>query len=322
VRITKAVVPAAGLGTRLYPVTKSQPKEMLPLGTKPTIQRVVEEIVSAGITDILIVTGEGKRAVEDHLDPANGLAGGDTDSPEQHSVIEEAGVRFFYTRQSRPRGLGDAVLHGRQVVGDEHFLVALGDSVIIGREEGALAGRLMDTHLRFSADAVICVQRVSDEATRRYGIVQAAGELAPGVLELSDIVEKPGPEAAPSRLAVTARYTFSPVIFDYLANLEPGHGGEIQLTDAIRAMIIAGRRVLAVPLAEDERRLDVGDFESYSRAFFRMMMTHPTYGASLRSYARSLLSYLEDDAVPDPDLPLAGDATAPTATKEGTVCET
>jgi len=274
---------------------------MLALGTKPTIQRAVEEIVAAGITEVLIVTGEGKHALEDHFDPANGLTPTDTDSPERHPVVEDSTARLYFTRQEKPRGLGDAVLQGREFVGDDDFVVALGDCVIMGQQEGALVSRLMDAHEQFSADGVICVQHVNDEGTCRYGIVKPDEELAPNVIELSDIVEKPGPEAAPSRLAVSARYAFSPAIFDYLADLDPGRGGEIQLTDAIRALIADGKRVLAVLLSSDERRLDVGNFESYGRAFFRSMMTHPTYGAALRDYAGSLLAYLENDNGDDPD---------------------
>ncbi len=300
-RIAKAIVPAAGQGTRLYPVTKSQPKEMLPLGTKPTIQRAVEEIIAAGITNILVVTGQGKHALEDHFDPTDGIAPTDVDSAEYSPVVGEPTTSLYFIRQGEPRGLGDAVLQGRQFVGDEDFVVALGDSVIVGGREGALVSRLIDAHRQFSADGVICVQPVNDEGTCRYGIVEPSAELAPNVIELSDIVEKPGPEAAPSHLAVTARYTFSPAIFEYLAALDPGRGGEIQLTDAIRDMIADGRRVLAVPLSSDEHRLDVGNFESYGRAFFRTMMTHPRYGEALRAYAASLLSYLENESGEDPD---------------------
>ncbi len=302
-RITKAVVPAGGRGTRLYPVTKSQPKEMLPLGTKPTIQGVAEEVVTAGATDILIITGEAKRAVEDHFDPANGLSHSDTPNDGRCPLFDHSVVEFYYTRQGAPRGLGDAIRCGERFVGDDHFIVALGDCIITSPEPAAPLHRMLAAHAEFGAEASILVQIVSHEATSRYGIVAPGPDVNADAFEMSDIVEKPGPQAAPSRFGVCARYVFSPKIFDYLRDLEPGHGSEIQLTDAIRAMIADGHRVLAVPLRAGELRLDVGNFDSYSRAFFRTMLTDETYGEDLRAYTANLLAHLDDPSNPDPDLP-------------------
>lgn len=291
-QLRKAVIPAAGLGTRLYPATKSQPKEMLPLGTKPTIQLVAEEAVGAGMTDLLIVTGRQKRAIEDHFDPADGL------DPEGKcercaELFNTSLVHFFYTRQSSPRGLGDAVAHAAQFAGSDHFVVALGDCVIAGSRRSSLLKRMVAAHVEREAAATIAVQRVSPEATSRYGIVAPRGEWEGDATPLADIVEKPGPDKAPSDMAVCARYVFSPLVFQHLAVTKPGHGGEVQLTDAIRSMIAAGLPVQAVPLTPDEHRLDVGSFESYARAFIHVMLTHPELGPGLREYVGGLL----EDAV-------------------------
>lgn len=288
-QLRKAVIPAAGLGTRLYPATKSQPKEMLPLGTKPTIQLVAEEAVGAGMTDLLIVTGRQKRAIEDHFDPADGL---DPQSKCERcaELFNTSLVHFFYTRQSSPRGLGDAVAHAAQFAGNEHFVVALGDCVIAGSRRSSLLKRMIAAHVEQQAAATIAVQRVSPEATSRYGIVAPSRDWGDGdATPLADIVEKPGPDKAPSDMAVCARYVFSPRIFEHLAVTQPGHGGEVQLTDAIRGMIAAGLPVQAVPLAADEYRLDVGTFESYAKAFIHVMLTHPELGPGLREYVGGLL---------------------------------
>lgn len=290
--IRKAVIPAAGLGTRLYPATKSQPKEMLPLGTRPTIQFVAEELVGAALSQVLIVTGRQKRAIEDHFDPSDGL------SPENKcercaEIFDASRVHFFYTRQSEPRGLGDAVAHAEDFVAGEDFAVALGDCIITSTERSALLRRMVAAHAENQAAATIAVQRVAPEATRKYGIIDPVGEAQGLSVRLKDIVEKPGPDRAPSNLAVCARYVFSPTIFEFLRTTEPGHGGEVQLTDAIRAMVAAGLPVFAVPLAPDEARLDVGDFPSYTRAFMQVMLAHPDHGKDLREFARQLLADLD-----------------------------
>lgn len=291
--MTKAVIPAAGLGTRLYPATKSQPKEMLPLGTRPTIQLVAEELVGAGFREILIVTGRQKRAIEDHFDPGDGIAPDDK-CEDCSQLFDTTAVQFFYTRQSSPRGLGDAVALAAEFIGDANFVVALGDSVIIGPEDSSLLKRVLRAHEDTHASATIAVQRVSPEATSKYGIIAPDGDVTDGPIRLEDIIEKPGPARAPSNLAVCARYAFAPVLFDYLARIAPGHGGEVQLTDAIRAMIADGLPVYAVPLAPDERRLDVGNFLTYAQGFFRMMLSHPEFGAPLQEYAAELLDELSD----------------------------
>jgi UTP--glucose-1-phosphate uridylyltransferase len=275
----------------MYPATKSQPKEMLPLGTKPTIQLVAEELAGADLRQILIVTGRQKRAIEDHFDPGDGLDP-DHKCPRCAELFDTTRVQFFYTRQSSPRGLGDAVFHAHEFTGGDPFVVALGDCVIAGPGRASLLRRMLEAHEANGAAATIAVQTVPLEATSRYGIVAPAGEAQGTAFRLADIVEKPGPERAPSNLAVCARYVFGPAIFEHLAATAPGHGGELQLTDAIRSLIAAGQPVYAVPLVAGEVRLDVGDFGSYSRAFMRTMLTHPDLGPSLQQYARGLLEEL------------------------------
>jgi UTP--glucose-1-phosphate uridylyltransferase len=266
---------------------------MLPLGTRPTIQGVAEELLGASLRDILIVTGRQKRAIEDHFDPSDGLV------PERESsrcaeVFDASLVRFYYTRQSEPKGLGDAVAHASQFAGRDHFVVALGDCLIIGAERSSLLKRMLVVHEERQASATIAVQTVPPEATSKYGIVAPEGDIEGDALKLCDILEKPGPEKAPSDLAVCARYVFSPILFDFLAGAEPGYGGEIQLTDAIRAMILDGRPVYAVPLSSDERRLDVGDFETYAQSFMRVMLADPELGPGLRQYAARLVAELDN----------------------------
>jgi UTP--glucose-1-phosphate uridylyltransferase len=300
VSVVKAVIPAAGRGTRLYPATKSQPKEMLPLGPRPTIQRVAEELVDAGVLQMLIVTGHSKRAIEDHFDPAEGVERAEK-CPACAKVFDNGLVRFFYTRQSEPRGLGDAVLQASDFVGDADFVVALGDSVIVSPESPTLLERLIATHEATNAAATIAVYDAGEQGTRKYGIIAPAAE-SNGGLRITGIVEKPGPQRAPSRLAVCARYCFSPKVFEYLAAVRPGLGGEVQLTDAIQAMISDGLAVYAVPLGPGEFRMDVGDFVSYGRAFIRTMLTHEDFGEPLKKYCQDLLQYLECNDRPDPDL--------------------
>jgi UTP--glucose-1-phosphate uridylyltransferase len=284
VSIRKVVIPAAGLGTRLYPATKSQPKEMLPLGRKPCIQLVAEEMISAGLTEILLVTGQQKRALEDHFDASDGLPPGAA-GPED---LPGRGGTFYFTRQPRRLGLGDAVRQARHFTGAEPFAVALGDAVIEGHGHPTLVERLLQHHQETGSAATIAVQKVAPERLASYGVVAPKVE-AEDAFPISDIVEKPRPEQAPSRFAVTARYVFEPLIYDYIDRTEPGYGGEIQLTDAVRTMVRDGLPVWCVALREDEQRLDIGSFASYAKAFCAIMLEDAEIGQELRQYLRSLL---------------------------------
>jgi UTP--glucose-1-phosphate uridylyltransferase len=292
-QITKAVVPAAGLGTRLLPSTKSQPKEMLPVGRKPAIQYVVEELEAAGLQQLLIITGERKRAIEDHLDA----------DPELVLALEQAGneavledlaylegeARFYFTRQSPPKGLGHAVSLAADFVDGDAFAVALGDSMIAAADPAAPLRAMMAAQEQLQAAAVIAVEVVRPEDTYRYGIVDIGGaEPAAGEpVAVQNIVEKPAVESAPSTLAVSARYVFGPAIFEMLDRTLPGKGGEIQLTDGIRLLIQQGKPVYAWPLTPDQKRYDVGNFESYFRAFIEFALADERYGYLVRKYIKA-----------------------------------
>jgi UTP--glucose-1-phosphate uridylyltransferase len=273
---------------------------MLPLGTTPVIQAVLEELLAAGINQVLIITGRGKESIENHFDPEyNSHSLPEPEHPAL-DVFNRANLRLYYTRQHVPRGLGDAVLHGEDFAGCEDFVVALGDCVILGPKSPSLLQRLVAVHREKRAAATVAVQRVTAEQTRHYGIV--AVEAGSGdALAVRGIVEKPGPEAAPSRWAVSARYAFSPQVFGFLRQLQPGYGGEIQLTDAIAAMIEAGLPVWAVPLGEEEIRLDVGNRLAYGRAFVRTLLSDPEVGAEFQAYLAALLEFWTGRQRQDPD---------------------
>lgn len=299
-RILRAIVPAAGQGTRLLPATRAQAKEMLPLGTKPIIQMVAEELLAAGASSVLIVTGRGKEAINNHFGSANGVDQSPGSQQTSSGVFDPGAMQFFYTRQSTPRGLGDAVLHGEDFVGSEDFVVALGDCAIVGGEPPSLVERLIAAHQGQGAAATLAVQQVSGEQTRRYGVIETTEESG-DLLRVAGIVEKPGPERAPSNWAVAARYVFAPSLFGFLRQVSPGYGGEIQLTDAIQQMIESGLPVWAVPLTRQEIRLDVGNRNSYARAFIRTMLSEAETGAELREYVAQLLDLLSGSSTEDPD---------------------
>lgn len=290
--IDLAVVPVAGQGTRLLPSTKSQPKEMLPVGRKPVVQYVVEELALSGIARLLFVTGPGKTSIENHFDINVELISflretGKEDLLEELD-FERQSLQYFYTRQRRQLGLGHAVLCAQPLVGKQPFVVALGDSIIGLHAQSRIVRRMVEEFERARADAVIAFEDVPREDVVNYGIAKPHGE--PGaVFQLADIVEKPTTSEAPSNMAVAARYVFAPAIFDLLAVTKPGKGGEIQLTDAIRALIAGGGKVLGVRLPADERRFDIGNFESYFQAFFEFALADPKYGEALRRFARKLL---------------------------------
>ena len=269
--IRSAVVPVAGRGTRLLPATRAQPKEMLAVLDKPVIQYVVEELREAGIERVLVVTARGKGSIEDHLD---------TDASE---------IAVLSTRQSFPRGLGDAVLCAEPFAAGGPFVLALGDSIVAEPRSGGLVRRLLDAHETLGAACTVAVQVVAPEDSARRGmVVPVAG--APGAgeaFEVAAVVEKPS--RAPSELAIAARYVLAPAVFDVLRDTPAGHGGEVQVTDAIAALIERGDRVVGVRLTGEEHRHDIGDVEGYARAFLAFALADPRLGASLRDYARELL---------------------------------
>jgi UTP--glucose-1-phosphate uridylyltransferase len=290
--IDLAIVPVAGHGTRLLPSTKSQPKEMLPVGRKPVVQYVVEELALSGIRRVLFVTGPGKTSIENHFDLNAELVALLRETGKEELLeeldFERADVQYFYTRQRRQLGLGHAVLCARPLVGEQPVVLALGDSIIGINAQSDIVRRMVKEFSRTGADAVIAFETVPADEVVNYGIAQPRGS-AGAVFELQDIVEKPGVAEAPSRLAVAARYVFRPSIFEWLARTPPGKGGEIQLTDAIRLLLKNGGTVLGMQLAPGERRFDIGNFDSYFRAFIEFALADPRYGTELRGFVEQLL---------------------------------
>jgi UTP--glucose-1-phosphate uridylyltransferase len=289
-RVRKAVLPAAGLGTRFLPATKAQPKEMLPVVDKPLIQYAVEECVASGIENIVIVTGRGKNAIEDHFDSAPELEDflekhGKKDQAEQVRRISNL-VRFSYTRQKEPLGLGHAVLTARELVGEEPFAVLLGDVIAEGPRP---ATRQLLELYEATGIGAIAVAPVPPEQTVLYGMV--AGEPAPDrkrderLLRVRDVVEKPRAGEAPSNLAVTGRYVLPPEIFDYLERIPPGRGGEIQLTDALR--VLAREKGLWAYVCEG-RFFDAGDKLGFLKATVEIALKNPEFRDDFRAYLRSL----------------------------------
>ena len=292
--VTKAIVPAAGLGTRLLPATKSQPKEMLPVGRKPVVQYVVEELQAAGLGQILIVTGRRKRTIEDHFDPepelVNRLKQAGNDALLADLEYLEGKSRFYYTRQSTPKGLGHAISLGADFAEGDDCVVALGDSIVAAPDPAAPLTAMIEAHQQLNAAAMVAVETVPREETFRYGIVSIDGaEPPPGEpVVMTDIVEKPSVGAAPSTLAVAARYVFGPAVFDALRRTVPDKRGEIQLSDAIKLLIQMGERVYAWRFGTDVHRYDVGNFESYFRTFVDLALADERYGYLVRKHIKKI----------------------------------
>jgi UTP--glucose-1-phosphate uridylyltransferase len=292
--IKKAVIPVAGHGTRLLPATKCQPKEMLPVGRKPVVQYVVEEIESAGLKQVLFVTGRHKRTIEDHFDKDASLLK-ELHQSGRASLIEELkyqeiNVRFYYVRQSEQRGLADAINLSRDFVEGEDFVVALGDTIIKSpRSEANLLTRMMKTHVENKAACTLAIERIPPGEAYRYGIVKIKEEKEPGVFAVDSLVEKPTIQEAPSDLAIAARYVFSPAIFEAIDMTLPDKGGELQITDSISLLIKKGMPVFAVLMGEGEQRYDIGNFESYFRAFVDFALEDEKYGHMLRHYLTRIL---------------------------------
>jgi UTP--glucose-1-phosphate uridylyltransferase len=288
-----AVVPVAGQGTRLLPSTKSQPKEMLPVGRKPVVQYVVEELAHSGIRRLLFVTGPGKTSIENHFDINAELVAFLRETGKEQLLeeldFERQGLEYFYTRQRKQLGLGHAVLCARPLIGEQPFVVALGDSIIGLNAQSRIVQRMIEEFEKSQADAVVAFEEVPREEVVQYGIARPREKEA-DIFRLDDVIEKPSVAEAPSNLAVAARYVFAPAILELLANTPPGKGGEIQLTDAIRALIRNGGKVLGMRLAPDERRFDIGNFQSYFEAFCQFALADARYGPRLREFLKKLLA--------------------------------
>ena len=286
-----AVVPVAGLGTRLLPATKSQPKEMLPVGRKPVVQYVVEELTRVGMKRVLFVTGPGKASIENHFDLNAELIQNIRESGKEDLLaeleFERASVQYFYTRQRQLLGLGHAISCAQSFVGNQPFVVALGDSIIGMHAESDVVDRMTRCYHERDAAAVIAFEEVAHDEVSQYGIARPKTDTE--VFEIADLVEKPRPREAPSNLAIAARYVLSPSIFGTLANTRRGKGGEIQLTDAIRSVIRDGGRAYGVRLRQGERRYDIGNFQSYFEAFVEFALADPRFGASLKKRLLEIL---------------------------------
>jgi len=290
--VNLAVVPVAGLGTRLLPATKSQPKEMLPVGRKPVVQYVVEELTRVGVDRVLFVTGPGKASIENHFDLNAELTQvlretGKEDLLEELG-FEHAAAQFFFTRQRQLKGLGHAVLCARRFVGAQPFVVALGDSIIGLHASSDIVGRMIRTFETTGAAAVVAFEDVPRSEVSHYGIALPGPE-QDGIFPLRTVVEKPAASDAPSTLAIAARYVFAPAIFSALEHTPPGKGGEIQLTDAIRRLIEEGLPVLGMRLDPSERRFDIGNIDAYFRAFVEFALADVRHGPALRTFVRGLL---------------------------------
>jgi UTP--glucose-1-phosphate uridylyltransferase len=286
--IKKAVIPAAGLGTRMLPLTKSQSKEMLPIGSKPCIQYIVEELAGCGVEEILIITGQKKRAIEDHFDKDNELNRllHRSEQPDLLRALayEDMNVQFFYTRQSSPTGLGDAIRLAESFVNNEPFIVALGDSMIFSQNNPPLLERMINLYTQNPGAMVIGTREVSRDDVSKYGIIKPAGEVTGNAIEIADVVEKPSPQTAPSTIAFAARYILPPTIFSALERTSPSKSGEIQLTDGIRLLLKEGTKGYGVPLAYGEKRYDIGNMGTYFQAFLDFALRDEKYGYMLKQY--------------------------------------
>ena len=285
-RIRKAVFPAAGLGTRFLPATKAQPKEMLPIVDKPTIQYVVEEAVASGLSEIVIVTGRNKRAIEDHFDAAFELEyylndRGKVDELAQIKTISEL-ASVSYVRQKEPLGLGHAILVARPLVGDEPFGVFLGDD-IIGQAPVPCMRQLLDVFEKYGGP-VLAIERVPRDRIQQYGVI-AGRNVGGNVWQIDDLVEKPLPQDAPSDLAIIGRYVLTPDIFPILAETAADKRGEIQLTDALR-MLRKRRPMYAVEF--EGKRYDTGDKQGFLRATVEFALARPDLADEFRAYLRSI----------------------------------
>jgi UTP--glucose-1-phosphate uridylyltransferase len=283
--ITKAIFPAAGLGTRFLPATKASPKEMLPLVDKPLIQYVVEEAVASGIQQIVLITGRGKRAIEDHFDVAFELEE-DLKAKGKHKLLSEIQriadlVTFCYIRQKKALGLGHAVLTAKRVVGDEAFAVLLGDDII--DSSTPVLSQMLNVYKRYPS-TILAIQKVPKTQTHHYGIIDGK-RIEDGVYLVKDMVEKPSASEAPSNLAIIGRYILTPGIFEAIENTKPGKGGEIQLTDGLK-LLMEKQPIYAFEFKGV--RHDAGDKLGFLKATVEFGLKNEEFGAEFRNYLQKL----------------------------------
>ncbi|WP_404468986.1 UTP--glucose-1-phosphate uridylyltransferase GalU [Sutcliffiella horikoshii] len=289
-KIKKAIIPAAGLGTRFLPATKAQPKEMLPIVDKPTIQYIVEEAALSGIEDIIIITGRGKRAIEDHFDKSYELE--QTLKTKEKwdylkSIESISGLaNIHYIRQKEPKGLGDAIYCAKSFIGTEPFAVLLGDDIIVSDKEPCLS-QMINVHEKYET-SVIGVKEVSDDEVPSLGIIGYEEEVEEDrIFKVSKLVEKPKIEDAPSRLAIMGRYILTPEIFDILKSQKPGSGGEIQLTDALEEL---NKRQSLIGYKFDGERYDVGNKFGFIKAQIDFSLKRDDLKIQVKDYLSTLIS--------------------------------
>jgi len=293
-RITKAVIPAAGLGTRFLPATKAMPKEMLPVVDKPAIQYVVEEAVAAGLTDVLMITGRNKNALENHFDRMTELEAtleekGDVDRLKKVEYSNDL-ADMHYVRQGDPRGLGHAVLRARMHVGRQPFAVLLGDDLIDERD--VLLSRMIEEQNNRNA-TIIALMEVEPAATHMYGIATVEMTGTPDVVKITGLVEKPAPGTSPSNYAIIGRYVLQPDVFDVLEHTEPGKGGEIQLTDALQSMATNNIAGGVYGVVFRGRRYDTGDRLDYIKAIVQLAVERPDLGPELKPWLKQFSADLD-----------------------------
>lgn len=290
-KVKKAVIPAAGYGTRFLPATKAMAKEMIPIVDKPTIQFIVEEAIASGIEDILIVTGKSKRPIEDHFDSNIELEEHlrKQDKLDLLELVKPANVNLYFVRQSYPLGLGHAILQAQAFVGNEPFVVMLGDDIM--ESEVPLTQQLIDVYHETHASN-IAVMEVPHEETSKYGIIDPEREMTDGLYNVQHFVEKPKPEDAPSNLAIIGRYLLTPEIFAILETQAPGAGGEIQLTDAIDTLNKT-QRVFAKRF--DGKRYDIGNKLGFLEMSIEYGLQHPEIKDDLRAFILETCENLTND---------------------------
>ncbi len=289
--IKQAIIPVAGFGTRLLPISRALPKELLPIGPKPTLQWIAEEIASVGIDSICLVTSAAKANI-DQLFRTDALLEQTLRTQNKTELLNSlwthgpfAKTKILTATQDQQLGLGHAILCGQDLMQREPFVVALGDCLMGPVGQSQMTKRLTDVFLSHKADAVIAFERVPPEAVSRYGIADPFEQGS--VFQLRDLIEKPKPENAPSNLAIAARYVLSYDIFAELQSIEPGQGGEIQLTDALRKMILAGAKVFGVQMNSGETRIDVGNYTGFAQAFIEYALANDK---NLRAMAQVILN--------------------------------
>ena len=284
-KVRKAVIPAAGLGTRFLPATKSQPKEMLPIVDKPTIQYIIEEAAAAGVEDIIVVTGRNKRSIEDHFDRSIELElelerKGKNELLQMVKAIP-AIANIHFIRQKQPLGLGHAVLTASHFIGDEPFAVLLGDDVVVAKKP--VLQQMVEVFNEYKT-SILGVQEVSEEVVHKYGIVDGR-HVDDNIYKVKDLVEKPAREVAPSRIAILGRYILTPTIFSYLETQEPGAGGEIQLTDGLKRL--AQNEAMYAYIFKGHR-YDVGTKMGFLQANIEFALRNPEVADDLRNYLAAL----------------------------------